>query len=107
MGGGGLEEDPLIAQPFDRVPCARRLEPEATVDLPLEVLAGKQVVLRVLFSYPRVSPRPVEAVQREREPAHPAFDQDELEPGEPVADSSADKLRERAGVAHPYGGLDK
>src|SRR5436305_8212277 len=42
------------------------LEPEASVDLPPEVLTGQQVVLRMLETDAAVLPLPVEPFQRER-----------------------------------------
>ena len=60
------------------------LEPETTVDLALEVLAGKQLVFGVLTRDAAVTPLPVEAFEGSRDPADTTLDGDEVQLGEAV-----------------------
>src|SRR5579871_6445321 len=50
VGEVGLEQHVLVADHVQQPLRRRRFEPEAGVDLALEVLAGQQVVLRMLLA---------------------------------------------------------
>src|ERR1700691_1598116 len=83
-----------------KVPCpqllhgmqeCRPLEPEARIDLPLEILTGQQIELRMLFVNPTVLELPVHGFEKEGDVANTTLNGDEIQIWKPMTDAAHDE----------------
>src|SRR5437764_11006319 len=98
----GLEHEVRGPHQLDRREGGLDLGPEASVELPLEILTRKEII-GVLEVRTGLLPLPVQCVAEVRQPPDTTLNRDELQAGVAMTDTGADHLGDNPPVAQEVG----